>query len=193
VPVRDLAPAVALTSPAPYQRRNFAVALAAAEAILGSLDPERVADVASHLELHGRMEVIEQDPPLVLDAAHNPDGARALAEALPGIAAGRPVVACMAVLADKDAGGILAALGPFLAGLVATEVPAEVLARAGRPGARARSAGDLADLARRAGVGHVEEVGEPAGAVGRARELADLQGGIALICGSHYLLRYAIP
>jgi dihydrofolate synthase / folylpolyglutamate synthase len=191
VPVRDLSPAVDLASPAPYLRRNFAVALAAAEAMLGSLDPDRVADVASHLDLHGRMEVIEDDPPLVLDAAHNPDGARALAEALPGITAGRPVVACMAVLADKDAGGILAALGPFLGGVVATEVPAEVLARAGRPGARALAASDLAELARRGGIGLVEEVGDPTAAVGRARELADLQGAVALICGSHYLLRYA--
>jgi dihydrofolate synthase / folylpolyglutamate synthase len=191
VPVRGLSPAVELASPAPYQRRNFAVALASAEAILGSLDPERVADVASHLELHGRVELIEDDPPLVLDAAHNPDGARALAEALPGIAAGRPVVACMAVLADKDAGGILAALGPFLGGLVATEIPAEVLARAGRPGARAGAASELLDVAIRAGVGHVEAVVDPVDAVARARQLADLQGGLALICGSHYLLRYA--
>jgi hypothetical protein len=34
-------------------------------------------------------------------------------------------------------------------------------------------------------------VGDPTAAVGRARELADLQGAVALICGSHYLLRYA--
>jgi dihydrofolate synthase / folylpolyglutamate synthase len=191
IPVRDLSPAVELASPAPYQRRNFAVALAAAEAMLGSLDPERVADVASHLELHGRMEVLYGDPPMVLDAAHNPDGARALAEALPGIAGGRPVVACMALLADKDAGRILAALGPLLAAVVATEIPTEVLARAGRPGAKARPANDLAELARGAGLGTVEIEVDPAAAVARARALADLQGGIALVCGSHYLLRYA--
>jgi dihydrofolate synthase/folylpolyglutamate synthase len=191
VPVRDLSPAVELASPAPYQRRNFAVALAAAEAMLGSLDSDRVADVAAHLELHGRVEVIEGDPEVVLDAAHNPDGARALAEALPGIAAGRPVIACMAVLADKDVGGILAALGPSLAAVVATEIPAEVLARAGRPGAQALAAGDLGAVARRSGVGHVEEAVDPAGAVSRGRELAHLQGGVALVCGSHYLLRYA--
>jgi dihydrofolate synthase/folylpolyglutamate synthase len=135
--------------------------------------------------------VLDGDPPVVLDAAHNPDGARALAEALPGIAAGRPAVACMAVLADKDAGGILAALGPLLAAVVATEIPAEVLARSGRPGAKARPANDLAELARGAGVGQVEEVEDPAAAVARARALADLQGGVALVCGSHYLLRYA--
>ncbi|MFL5869876.1 MAG: bifunctional folylpolyglutamate synthase/dihydrofolate synthase [Solirubrobacterales bacterium] len=191
VAVRDLGPGVELATPAPYQRRNFAVALASAEAILGSLDPERVADVAAHLELHGRMEVIDDDPPLVLDAAHNPDGAAALAEALPRIAGGRPVVAAMALLADKDAARVLAALGPSLAAVVATEIPADVLARAGRPGAKARPAGDLAEVARLAGVGHVEEMADPRGAVARARELARLQAGVALVCGSHYLLRYA--
>jgi dihydrofolate synthase / folylpolyglutamate synthase len=191
VPVRGLAPAIELASPAPYQRRNFAVALACAEAMLGSLDPDRVADVAAHIELHGRMEVVEGDPTAVLDAAHNPDGALALAEALPAIAGGRPVVAAMALLADKDAGGILAALGPLLAAVVATEIPAGVLARAGRPGARALQAGDLAALARGAGIGQVEEEIDPAAAIARARALAQAQGGIALVCGSHYLLPYA--
>jgi folylpolyglutamate synthase/dihydropteroate synthase len=94
------------------------------------------------------------------------------------------------VLADKDVGGILAVLGPMLAALVATEIPAEVLARAGRPGARALGAHELAEAARGA-VGHLEEVVDPAEAVARARELAALQGGVALVCGSHYLLPYA--
>jgi dihydrofolate synthase/folylpolyglutamate synthase len=191
VSVRDLSPRVELSTSAPYLRRNFAVALASAEAVLGSLDPERVADVAGHLELHGRMEVIGADPPLVLDAAHNPDGGAALAEALPRIASGRPVIAAMALLADKDAAAVLVALAPSLAALVATEIPDEVLARAGRPGAKARAASDLAEIARRAGVAHVEEVEDPAAAVARARELASLQRGVALVCGSHYLLRYA--
>ena len=128
---------------------------------------------------------------MLLDAAHNPDGARALAEALPAIAAGRPVIGCMAVLADKDVAGILAVLGPFLGALVATEIPADVLARAGRPGARALAVGDLAERARGAGIGQVEEVEDPAAAVARARALARAQGGVALVCGSHYLLGYA--
>jgi folylpolyglutamate synthase/dihydropteroate synthase len=97
----------------------------------------------------------------------------------------------MALLADKDAGGILAALGPSLAAVVATEIPGEVLARAGRPGARALRADALADLCRAAGLGHVEEEAEPAAAVARARALAHTQGGLALVCGSHYLLPYA--
>ena len=191
VSVRDLSPAVGLPVDAPFLRRNFAVALAAAEAILGGLDAERVMGVAAGLELHGRMEVVEGDPVVVLDAAHNPAGAAALAEALPSVAGGRPVIAALALLADKDAGGFMAALGPALAGVVATEIPAERLAEAGRPGAQALGAGALVDLARGAGVGWVEEVAEPAAAVERARSVARGQGGVALVAGSHYLLHYA--
>jgi dihydrofolate synthase/folylpolyglutamate synthase len=190
VSVRGLSSAVELPVAAPYLRRNFAVALAAAEGLLGSLEPERVLAVAAGLELHGRMEVVEGDPPVLLDAAHNPAGAAALAEALPEVAGGRPVIACVAVLADKDAAGVVAALAPVLAGVVATEIPAQRLAEAGRPGAKSLSASRLAEVAREAGIGWVEEAEDPAAAVARAREVADQQGGAALVTGSHYLLRY---
>ena len=191
ITVRDLAPAVTLPSAAPYLRRNFAVALAAAEAIVGSLDPERVLAVAAGLRLPGRMQVIEADPVVVLDAAHNPAGAAALAEALPAVAGGRPVIACVAVLADKDAGALLSALAPSVAAVVATEIPARRLAEAGRPGARGLESSRLAEVAGAAGVGRVEAVADPAAAVARTLEIARAQGGIALITGSHYLLRYA--
>jgi dihydrofolate synthase/folylpolyglutamate synthase len=190
VKVRDLSPAVVLASPAPFARRNFAVALAAADVILERLDPEKVAAVAAGLELPGRMEVIEDDPPIVLDSAHNPAGAAALAEGLGPIAGERPVVACVAVLADKDALGLLEALAPKLAAVVATEIPAERLARAGRPGANSLSAADLAALARRAGIAHAESAPAPDAAAARAVELARERAGVALVCGSHYLLGY---
>ena len=46
-------------------------------------------------------------------------------------------------------------------------------------------------MARKAGIGWVEEVGEPAAAVARMRSVAAAQDGVALVTGSHYLLRYA--
>ena len=191
VTVRDLAPAVDLPTPAPYLRRNFAVALAAAEAIFGTLDPAKALEVAAGLELPGRMQVIDGDPPLVLDAAHNPAGASALAEALPATSGGRPVIACLAVLADKDARGIVAALAPAVSGMVVTEIPDERLATAGRPGAEAYPASDLAAVARAAGVGWVAEEADPAAALALARERALGMDGVVLVTGSHYLLRYA--
>jgi dihydrofolate synthase / folylpolyglutamate synthase len=174
-----------------YQRRNFAVATAAAEAIIGGLDPDRVEAVAEGLELPGRVQLLKGAPPLILDAAHNPDGARALAEALPEAAGEAPVVACIAILADKDAAGVLAALAPRLDVAVCTELPAERLVRAGRPGARSLEAAQLAELAEAAGMARTEVVGRPEAALRRAMAAASERGGVTLVTGSHYLLGYA--
>ncbi len=179
-----------LAAPGGYPRRNFAVARAAAAAVLGDLDADLVDAVAAGLELPGRMQVLPGDPPLILDAAHNPDGARALAEALPEAIGDRPVVACVAMLADKDASGVLEALRPTIALAICTELPAARLARAGRPGALPLAAGDLARAARAAGV-EAETATEPGAAVRRALAAARERGGVALVCGSHYLLRHA--
>jgi dihydrofolate synthase/folylpolyglutamate synthase len=143
------------------------------------------------LELPGRMQVPDGQPCLVLDAAHNPPGAAALAEALPEVVAGAPVVACLALLADKDAAGVVRELAPVVDAAVCTELPAEQLARAGRPAARSREAEELAHAARAVGL-EAEVVVEPAAAVRRAIEAARARSGVALISGSHYLLRYAV-
>jgi dihydrofolate synthase / folylpolyglutamate synthase len=191
VEVGEHDPDLELAIPGAYARRNFAVALAATTAVLGPLDPDRVHAVAMGLELRGRMEVLDGDPQLVLDAAHNPPGAAALAEALPEAVDGAPVVACLALLADKDAAGVLRELGPALKMAVCTELPADLLAHAGRPAARSLDAEELAAAARAAGV-EAEIVGDPAAAVQRAREQAATRSGAALVTGSHYLLRYAV-
>ena len=126
----------------------------AATEIAGRLDESLVAQVAANLHLSGRMESAEEgDVPVLLDAAHNPDGARALAE---GVAARHdaPLVGCLAILEDKDAAGIMAALAPVLAAVVsAPRCPRERLARGGRAGARTVPAADLAALAGRGGGG----------------------------------------
>lgn len=180
-----------LAVPGAYARRNFTVATAAATAVIGQLDPDRVHTVAAGLELPGRMEIFAGDPPMVLDAAHNPPGAAALAEALPEAVDGAPVVACLALLADKDASGVLAALAPRLELAVCTELPADLLAHAGRPAAHSLDAGRLAEAAAAAGVA-TEVVPEPTAAVRRATDQARARSGAALVTGSHYLLRYAV-
>ena len=108
-----------------FQRRNFALARAAAEAFLGELDASHVTEVASTLTVPGRLERVAESPPTFLDAAHNPDGAAALAEGLSEVAADRPVVACLAVLAEKDAKAMIAALAPAVTHLVCTKLPAD--------------------------------------------------------------------
>jgi dihydrofolate synthase/folylpolyglutamate synthase len=191
VSVGDHDPHVELSIPGAYARRNFAVAGAAAAAVLGPLDPDRVDGVAAGLELPGRMQVLGGDPPLILDAAHNPPGAGALAEALPEAVAGAPVVACLALLADKDADGVVRALAARIELAVCTELPADRLARAGRPAARSLDARRLAEAAASTGVA-TQVVRDPVAAICRALEEARARSGAALVTGSHYLLRYAV-
>ncbi len=180
-----------LAVPGAYARRNFTVASAAAAAAIGPLDPERVHAVAAGLELPGRMQVLAGDPLMVLDAAHNPPGAAALAEALPEAVDGAPVVACLALLADKDAAGVLAALAARIDLAVCTALPADLLAHAGRPATRSLDAERLAEAAADAGI-DTEVVRDPGGAVERAVAEACARSAAALVTGSHYLLRYAL-
>jgi dihydrofolate synthase/folylpolyglutamate synthase len=184
----DPGPGVRLRAAGDFQRRNFALAAAAVEAFLGELDPETVAAVAASVEVPGRLERIAERPPTYLDAAHNPDGAAALAEALPAVVEGRRVVACLAVLADKDAAAMVAALAPVLDAAVCTEVPAAALQSHGRPGARSRPATELAALLEQRGVPADPEP-DFATALVRARDKA-LQPPEAalLVTGSHYAI-----
>lgn len=64
-----------------HQGDNAAVALAAVEAFFGrSVPADVVADAFDGLTVPGRFEVVARRPLVVLDGAHNPDGARAAAE-----------------------------------------------------------------------------------------------------------------
>jgi dihydrofolate synthase / folylpolyglutamate synthase len=188
---------IELRAAGPFQRRNFALASAAAEAFLGELDPERVASVAASLAIPGRLERVAGEPPTFLDAAHNPEAAAALAEALPEVSAGRPVVACLAMLGDKDAAATVAALAPALATAVCTELPTRGLRSAPMRGSTQASspsggrsglnAAELASACRGAGLASEAEPDFGA-AVRRARELAREMGGTLLVAGSHYAL-----
>jgi dihydrofolate synthase / folylpolyglutamate synthase len=178
--------------PGRFQRRNFALACAAAEAFHGELDREKLREVAAGIEIPGRLERIAADPPAYLDAAHNPDGAAALADALPEVAGERPVVAVLAILADKDAEGIVAALAPHLYEAICTELPAADGSRTRdrHPLPLSRTSAAAAELARICAQAGVPAQAEPdfAAAVERARGLARERGGVLLVAGSHYAL-----
>jgi len=150
----------------------------------GDLDASGVLD---GLTISGRAEVHPGDPPTIFDAAHNPDGARALAESLPTLTQEREVVCCLAILEGKDAGGIVNALAPAVSRFVCTEIPPERIEGSGRPGGRSRPALEIAALCEKAGV-EAEAIPDPLAAWERARELAREMEGVALAAGSHYLL-----
>ncbi len=170
-----------------FQRRNFSVASAAAEIYLGRLDPAATAVAAAGLVIPGRLERVGNDPLTFVDVAHNRPGAAALAAALPEIAGSGPVIACIAVLADKDAPGMLAELRDAIDHAVFTELPASALEAWGRPGAHAWAATDLLAVGNELGIDG-EVVAGPSQALDRAREIARALGGTVIVAGSHFLL-----
>ena len=106
---------VPLRAPGGFQRRNFALAAAAAEAFLGrALDAEtRSPRPPPRPRIPAALEVVAERPLTVYDGAHNPAGARALAESLDEVLGDRrPRVAVIGVLEDKDAAGMLRELLP---------------------------------------------------------------------------------
>jgi dihydrofolate synthase/folylpolyglutamate synthase len=103
-----------------YQRGNFALALAASEAVLGELDPVRVAAAAGGVSVPGRLQVVGHSPPVIFDGAHNPAGVATLVRALDEVVGTRPLVAVVSILDDKDADAMLDQLLPRVAAFVFT-------------------------------------------------------------------------
>src|SRR5436305_5162249 len=152
-----------------FQRQNFAVARAAAEAFLGSLSADAVAAAAAEVRVPGRLELVSSEGPLVFyDGAHNPAGAEALAEALPEVVGGRRLVAVIGVLDDKDAAAMLRAILPL--------TDAAVYTRTSNP--RSLPPATLEALAAQLGGPPAECVADPRAAVERARVLAGAEGAV---------------
>jgi dihydrofolate synthase / folylpolyglutamate synthase len=163
-----------------FQRRNFAVACTAAEAFLGRLEAAPVRAAAASTAVPGRFQVVTDASggEVVLDGAHNAGGMAALAESLPDFLAGRPLVAVLSVLDDKDAAAMLAALLQLCAGAVFTA--------SANP--RALSPATLASLAGQVGAPAVMRLqADPRRALAAAREIAG-PDGVVLATGSIYLV-----
>ena len=172
-------PGVTVAAPGGFQRRNFALALTAAEAYLGHLDQSAVEAAAAGIRIPGRLEVIDQHPLTVLDGAHNTEGMNALIDALPELLGdrARSLVAVISILTDKDAAGMLSALVPVCRSLVLTS----------SHNPRALPPATLESLSRQLGGPPTEIVPDPLSAVTRARELAGPDGAV-LVAGSLYLV-----
>ncbi|HSN05805.1 MAG TPA: folylpolyglutamate synthase/dihydrofolate synthase family protein [Candidatus Angelobacter sp.] len=168
-----------------HQAQNAAVALAAVEAFLGGgtapLNPDLVRQGFASVSSPGRLEVVRRSPTVLVDAAHNPHGARALAAAIADGFEFTTLVGVVAVLSDKDARGLLEALEPVLSEVVVTSSSSP----------RAADVDDLAAIAVEVfGAGRVQAERRLAdaldAAIARADEAAaDLGGGTGvLVTGS---------
>jgi dihydrofolate synthase/folylpolyglutamate synthase len=171
-------PVVPVGAAGTFQKRNFALARAAAEAYLGALDERAVAAAAAEVRVPGRLQEVAQSPLTLLDGAHNPDGVRALAESLPELVRGHDrVVAVVSILDDKDAAGMLSCLLPACDALVLTS----------SQNPRALPPPTLQSLAAQLGGPPSEIVPTPHRALARGRELAG-RDGVVIATGSIYLI-----
>ena len=170
----DYTGAIALRGP--HQRANAALA-AEALALLDRaglpVPPAAVAEGIATARWPGRLEDVGG---VLLDGAHNVDGAAALAAALPTLYPGRPVELVFGVLADKDHAGMLAAL--------ATVVRCFHLVAPSSP--RARPPAELRRLAEASGAAAHEHGSLPEALACARRAAAD--GAIACVAGSLYLV-----
>ena len=140
---------------------NAAAAITVLESLRERL-PVSVNDIRSGLlraDSPGRFQVLPGRPAVILDVAHNPQAARALAASLAAMGGGGRTYAVFAMLKDKDIAGVVAALRPaiahwFMAGL---------------------------DVARGAGVDQLDAVFAAAGIASRTR-CADVASAYAQAC-----------
>ncbi|MEW2492288.1 bifunctional tetrahydrofolate synthase/dihydrofolate synthase [Streptomyces nodosus] len=111
-----------------YQAHNAAVALAAVEAFFGvgrqrpgPLDIDTVRKAFAAVSSPGRLEVVRRSPTVVLDAAHNPAGARATAEAVSEAFDFSRLIGVVGASGDKNVRGLLEAFEPIFAEVVITQ------------------------------------------------------------------------
>ena len=171
-----------LPLPGSHQRENARVAAATLEAAAGALGfeirPAAVRDGLAATRWPGRLQIVPGRPTLILDGAHNPAGAEALAVHLAERAAsGEPKpMLLFGSMKDKDLAGMLRPLSPHVARMIATrpDIP------------RAMDSGELAKAASELGL-EAEAVPGAAAALERARVLAG-DDGLVLVAGSLYLI-----
>jgi dihydrofolate synthase / folylpolyglutamate synthase len=109
-----------------HQATNASLALAAVEAFLGSgvgraMEADLVREGFVDVDSPGRLEVLRTSPTIIIDAAHNPHGARAAAAGLAEAFDFDRIVGVIGVSSEKNATGLLDAFEPVLAEVVVTE------------------------------------------------------------------------
>ncbi len=105
-----------------HQATNAAAALVAVEAFFGDqeLDIEAVRAGFANVKSPGRCEVLHRDPTIIIDAAHNPHGAAAIADTIASEFTFDEVIGVFAPMGDKDVRGILLELEQVMDSIIVT-------------------------------------------------------------------------
>lgn len=163
----------------PFQMENLATAATALE-VFSRTTGIPLADDAFRKGLESvvwpcRLQRVHSGPQVIVDGAHNPPAARALATALGKL--GTPVAIVAGMCDDKNAGEFLGILHPRVDAAFATETP----------NPRAMRASALADMMRAAGWRNVVESSDWRDALGCAMAWAGERSGTVVVCGSLFL------
>jgi dihydrofolate synthase/folylpolyglutamate synthase len=170
---------LSLPLPGLHQIENARIVVVALERFIGMLGrplpPGAVRTGLRAVRWPGRLQWVEGFPPILLDGAHNPAGAAALAAHLRS-RGGEPPVLLFGTMANKDARGILGPLASLVRAVVVTRPPVE---RAAEP---EHIAALMANIP-----ASIESIADPAEALARARSLVP-HSGYLLVAGSLYLV-----
>jgi dihydrofolate synthase/folylpolyglutamate synthase len=155
--------------------RNVAAAIVAVESFLEHrLDPDLTRSAIGALRIPGRLEMIGRAPMVVLDGAHNPAGAEALARSLGETFIWSRMHVVLAASSNKDLDGVVAALAPV----------ADVWYAARNESVRSFPAEHVAERIAAAG-GRVADLGTVEESLAAARDAA-AEDDLILVTGSLY-------
>lgn len=168
-----------------YQLENVATAVAALDALAGAAGLE-IPDVAmvtglGRVRWPGRFQLVQREPPILVDGAHNPDGAAALRQALRKTRFKGPVALIAGFCDDKDAAGFLRTLASSVRCAWAVPVPSDRSLPAEATAGRMRLAGIETTVA-----ATLEE------ALVQGQTWARREQGLLVICGSLFLAGAAL-
>ncbi|WP_296141191.1 folylpolyglutamate synthase/dihydrofolate synthase family protein [uncultured Tessaracoccus sp.] len=124
-----------------HMARNATLAVAAVEAFLGGkpLNPEIIVEGLGQVTAPARLERVRTSPPIVVDTAHNPPAALAMAQGFSEAFAFQPTIGVVAMMQDKNAHEVLRIFSEIMDVVVITKV---------RSTPRARDVAELAEDAR---------------------------------------------
>lgn len=160
-----------------HQTDNAAVAVMTALVLAGAeprITRDAIRSGLAEVRWPGRFEVVPGEPPLVVDGAHNPDGARVLRATLDEVFPGKAISFVLGILADKDIAGITGGLVRETDSVITVRPLSE-------------RAADPAALAGVITAGLVEAAESIMAGITRARELAG-SDGVVCVAGSLYLI-----
>lgn len=159
-----------------FQAVNAATAAAAVSALPDPVSHAAIIKGLAEAYLPGRLEVLRRNPTVVIDAAHNPDGAKKLAESVPKLFRYNRLILVIGMLSTHSAEEVLGILAPIADEVIATKSQWE----------KARPAADVADAAMR--ITPNVRIIEPVPAAVQAALSSAAKDDLVLITGSFYTI-----